>query len=252
MAPQPAETCCLSCSLLQGVQVIASYTVVVGSFSMLSILVGGPKNTETQSVALTTVDFLQTMVHTLALFAGFKGLIGVLLRDAHRLRVLLLYHVCELLMSCLALIVRLAKGCQQLEHLQKLHKTKLKLDCSSLQASLILEFAIHAALIAYFAFIIWSLATRLEAGELGQPSLFGDQEMADRTGTLGDPWLFLQPPGSETSSILFQQRAPLSGVRAGGAGSAGPTPFSGAPRNLDDQQATSSPEPFSGTPYRLE
>eukprot|EP00435_Cladocopium_sp_Y103_P023607 s2317_g5.t1 len=84
MAPSPAETCCLSCTLLQGVQVISTYTVVSGSINMLGLLMNGPRSVPSHSVILATVEFLNMMLHTFALFAGFKGLIGVLLKDVVR------------------------------------------------------------------------------------------------------------------------------------------------------------------------
>ncbi|CAJ1335516.1 unnamed protein product [Effrenium voratum] len=245
MAPSPAETCCLSCSLLQGVQVISTYTVVFGSFNMLIVLMGGPKNVETHSVVLATVEFLRMMVHTFALFAGFKGLIGVLLKDVERLRVLLLYHLCSLVLLCLQLVVVFVKGCQELEMLQKLHRQKevQRVDCSTYQAQLFVSYMLEAGLMSYFAFIIWSLIVRIEAGELGEPSLLREQELADRA--LGDPWLFVHAPGGESASFLRHERA-------------APTPFSGIPRNLDEQMpdaaqaAPQAPAPFQGTPYRLE
>ncbi|CAJ1461064.1 unnamed protein product [Effrenium voratum] len=202
MAPSPAETCCLSCSLLQGVQVISTYTVVFGSFNMLIVLMGGPKNVETHSVVLATVEFLRMMVHTFALFAGFKGLIGVLLKDVERLRVLLLYHLCSLVLLCLQLVVVFVKGCQELEMLQKLHRQKevQRVDCSTYQAQLFVSYMLEAGLMSYFAFIIWSLIVRIEAGELGEPSLLREQELADRA--LGDPWLFVHAPGGESASFL--------------------------------------------------
>eukprot|EP00931_Biecheleriopsis_adriatica_P108038 TRINITY_DN82369_c0_g1_i1.p1 TRINITY_DN82369_c0_g1~~TRINITY_DN82369_c0_g1_i1.p1 ORF type:complete len:274 (+),score=41.34 TRINITY_DN82369_c0_g1_i1:46-822(+) len=258
MAPQPAETCCGSCSLLQGVLVISSYTVVIGCFNILAILLGGPKDSESQSVAWATVTFISQMVHTLALFAGVKGLLGIITRDPHRLRVLLMYHVCELLMGVLVLVVKLDKACQEREHYQKLHKTKLKLDCQSFQVSLVIQFAIHACLVSYFIYIIWSLAMRIEAGEypglpsaLDQPSLFGDQEMGERSGNLGESWLFVQS-GGDPGLPFFPHRAHLNRGGAGGASAAGPAPFSGAPRNLDDNRDAEAQEPFQGTPYRLE
>eukprot|EP00439_Symbiodinium_sp_Y106_P028456 s128_g3.t1 len=244
MAPPPAETCCLSCSLLQGVQVISTYTVVFGSFSMLSVLMGGPRTAETHSVVLATVEFLKMMVNTLALFAGFKGLIGVLLKDVERLRVLLLYHLCYLVMICLELVVGLIKGCQELEMLQKLHPQKeiQKMSCGTFQVHIFAMFLAQGAIMGYFAFIIWSLIVRIEAGEMGQPSLLRDQELAERAGALGDPWLFVNAPGSDMRPNEFR-----------GHGPAGPTPFSGAPRNLEEQSTgPQTTEPFQGTPYRLE
>mmetsp|Transcript_41821 Transcript_41821/g.90639 ORF Transcript_41821/g.90639 Transcript_41821/m.90639 type:complete len:256 (+) Transcript_41821:47-814(+) len=255
MAPSPAETCCLSCTLLQGVQVISTYTVVSGSINMLGLLMNGPRSVPSHSVILATVEFLNMMLHTFALFAGFKGLIGVLLKDVERLRVLMLYHLCALLLLCLERVVGFVKGCQELEMEKKLTNREeiLKMDCNTYQARLCLKFVLDAGLMSYFAFIIWSLIVRIEAGELGEPSLLREQELADRA--LGDPWLFVQTPGE---SATFLRREPRGHA---------PTPFSGVPRNLEDQEAQASlqeegqahdrqgrgsVEAFQGTPYRLE
>eukprot|EP00933_Yihiella_yeosuensis_P083238 TRINITY_DN97432_c0_g1_i1.p1 TRINITY_DN97432_c0_g1~~TRINITY_DN97432_c0_g1_i1.p1 ORF type:complete len:255 (-),score=42.23 TRINITY_DN97432_c0_g1_i1:218-982(-) len=254
MAPQPAQTCCMSCSLLQGAQVIASYTVVIGFFSVLSLLMG-PAETESQPMSLTIVDFMVKVVHFIALIAGLKGLVGVVLRDPVRLRVLLTYHVLELFTSVIRLIVQEAKGCEQLERLEELSKTKTKLDCASFQYAMLIQFVIHASLISYFAYIIWSLITRLENGDITSALGLGETELGDRSALgLGDPWLFVHPSSMGTDpNALLQQRAPLRGNSGQGA----PQPFSGAPRNLGEQQAgtqaqPAAPAPFQGTPHRLE
>eukprot|EP00434_Breviolum_minutum_P026389 symbB.v1.2.023330.t2/scaffold2128.1/size88402/8 len=176
-----------------------------------------------------------------------------------RLRVLMLYHLCSLLLMCLELVVGFIKGCQELEMLQKLYHRKelLKMDCNTYQARLCVKFVFEAGLMSYFAFIIWSLIVRIEAGELGEPSLLREQELADRA--LGDPWLFVQTPG-ESATFLRRER-----------GHPAPTPFSGVPRNLEDAEAQASlqedgqpqsqgqgrqgrgsVDAFQGTPYRLE
>jgi len=147
-------------------------------------------------------------------------------------------------MICLELVVGLIKGCQELEMLQKLHPQKeiQKMSCGTFQVHIFAMFLAQGAIMGYFAFIIWSLIVRIEAGEMGQPSLLRDQELAERAGALGDPWLFVNAPGSDMRPNEFR-----------GHGPAGPTPFSGAPRNLEEQSTgPQTTEPFQGTPYRLE
>mmetsp|Transcript_40052 Transcript_40052/g.101737 ORF Transcript_40052/g.101737 Transcript_40052/m.101737 type:complete len:261 (+) Transcript_40052:105-887(+) len=260
MPLQPAENCCGACPLLQGVQIIASYTVVVGTFSLLSLLMKWPADKPVASESMQVVEFLETVYHTLAFFAGLKGLIGVMFRDSRRLRVLFLYHLGELIVKGIAVIVMEAEACEELRRLQRLHKTAENADCQKARIELFLEFCIHGALFSYFAYVIWSLVSRLESGELGRRGGLGDldQELADR-GVLADPWLFM---GSSDTQHALLQRAPLTstltegaGSRGGGrsAGSGAPRPFSGAPRNLNERGEQPSPnEPFQGTPHRLD
>jgi len=253
MPLQPAESCCGACPLLQGVQIIASYTVVVGTFSLLSLLMKGPADKPVASESMQVVEFLERVYHTLAFFAGLKGLIGVMFRDSRRLRVLFLYHLGELIVKGIAVILREAEACEELRRLQRLHKTAENVDCQTAQIGLLLEFCIHGALFSYFAYVIWSLVSRLESGELGRRGGLGelDQELAER-GVLADPWLFMG------SGDALLQRAPLTstlteGAGGRGAGSGAPRPFSGVPRNLNERGEQPSPnEPFQGTPHRLE
>eukprot|EP00435_Cladocopium_sp_Y103_P057329 s819_g19.t1 len=120
-------------------------------------------------------------------------------QEHERLRVLMLYHLCALLLLCLERVVGFVKGCQELEMEKKLtHREEiLKMDCNTYQVRLCIKFVLDAGLMSYFAFIIWSLIVRIEAGELGEPSLLREQELADRA--LGDPWLFVQTPGAQRS-----------------------------------------------------
>mmetsp|Transcript_9781 Transcript_9781/g.18920 ORF Transcript_9781/g.18920 Transcript_9781/m.18920 type:complete len:248 (-) Transcript_9781:131-874(-) len=247
MLPRPAEHCCGACPLLQGVQIVASYTVVVGMFSLLSLLMRGPAAKHPgPPEMLLFVEWCQTFIHTVALFAGLKGLIGVMFRDPARLRTLLRYHIAELVVSSVGVVLKEVEACEELRKLRQIHKSP-KIDCTSARVLLMVEFAIHAFLFSYFAFVIWSLIARLEAGELGvrPPLLDPEHELADRSG-FSDVWPLGRTAGDGNS--LWMQRVPLSG---GPSAAAGPQPFSGAPRTLSDQQAV-APEPFHGTAHRLE
>eukprot|EP00913_Durusdinium_trenchii_P022056 g20726.t1 len=116
--------------------------------------------------------------------------------------------------------------------LQKITHRKeiLKMDCNTYQAQLCVKFVFQAGLMTYFAFIIWSLIVRIEAGELGEPSLLREQDLADRA--LGDPWLFVQTPGESATFLRRESRGH----------NATPTPFSGVPRNLEDHAVGSDDE----------
>ncbi|CAE7831486.1 unnamed protein product, partial [Symbiodinium necroappetens] len=128
-------------------------------------------------------------------------------------------------MICLELVVGLIKGCQELEMLQKLHPQNAiqKMSCGTFQVHIFAMFLVQGAIMGYFAFIIWSLIVRIEAGEMGQPSLLRDQELAERAGALGDPWLFVNAPGSDPNSLLrpnvrVQGSRPSPGPRADAGG----------------------------------
>jgi len=245
----------VACPLIQGVQIISSYTVVVGTFSFLSLLMRGPHDEVGETEAMVVVEFAQTIMHTTALFAGLKGILGVLFRDPARLRVLFLYHLCELVLSCVAIVFREVEACDELKKLQQLHKSDAmgKLDCSSARIWMFAMFSTHVLLVAYFAYVIWSLFTRLEAGDMAvRPHLF-EEELANRAG-LADPWLLIRH--GDNSNLPFPPRVPPNrqhGAALGGAGAAEPAPFSGQPRTLAEQQPlASAPEHFRGTPHRLE
>lgn len=260
MSPPPAEHCCCACPLLQGVQIIASYTVVVGTYNLLSLLMRGPADEPAQSESLQVVSFLETVYHTLAFFAGLKGLIGIMFRDSRRLRVLFLYNIGDLLVKSVTLIFREAEACDELRKRHSLHPTAVPMNCETARVLVMTEYVIHTALFAYFVYVIWSLITRLESGELGlRRGMDMDQELADRA-VLVDPWLFI---GAGDASNSLMSRAPLvpgapqagAGERGAAAGRGGgvPRPFSGAPRNLDERgQQPASSEPFQGTAHRLE
>jgi len=252
MAPRPAENCCGFCPLPQGVQIIASYIVVVGMFSFLSLFMHSPSKAG-QPESLAIVQGCQTVVHTFALFAGFKGLVGIMLNDPGRLRSLLRYQVAELTMSCIAFVCKEVEACTELRRLQRLRRPPAgapHMSCGIARLRLLVEFTIISSLLSYFAFIVWSLIARMEAGELGPRPPFldldGEHELADRAG-LADPW-------------LSGGMVPLAGLAGGGGvaaaagadGAGAPRPFSGAPRRLAEQQAPEACEPFAGTPHRLE
>lgn len=241
----PAERCCGRRPLLQGVQIIASYTVVVGMLGVLAFLTrtSGDKEERTASQALILVELLQGVMNAFALYAGLKGLIGVLLRDAQRLRVLFIYHIGQLLNVCVTSGYELVEACQTLERLQREHKA-IAVTCQEHRTVLLVDFSIHLMLCTYFTYIVWSLVVRLEDGELGLPSTFGDHELAYRG--LGDPWLFVGPPAglSDANSLLAQQ-----GPRGR---QAAPEPYSGASQTLAAAGPHHVHEPFTGTPFRLE
>lgn len=228
---------------------LSSYTVVVGGFSVLSLLTGRSREAAGESVLSALIDCVQTFVHSLALLAGLKGLVGIMYRDPRRLRTLLIYHIGEVAMRTVAVVFRVAEACDELKRLQRLHKM-MKIDCASARMALVAEYCIHATLFSYFIYIIWSLIVRLEAGELGRPQLF-DHELADRAGLTESfpPWFFMGHPGGDpnNATLLQQQRTPLN---VGGPGA--PQPFSGAPRTLEDPSQPHGIEPFRGTPHRLE
>jgi hypothetical protein len=226
---------------------IASYEVVIGGFSVLSLVTG--RSREAQPELLAAIECVQKFVHALALLAGLKGLVGIMYRDPRRLRILLLYQVCDLVMQTVAIFFREIEACHELSQLKQLHKDKYsKLTCGTVRREILIEYCIRSALFSYFTYVIWSLITRLEAGEFGRQDFF-DHELADHAA-LGDslpPWFFMgHPGGDDNAGFLSQQRAPLNGPASGM-----PQPFSGAPRTLDPPQAQSI-EPFRGTPHRLE
>jgi hypothetical protein len=242
---------------LQGVQIVASYTVVVGVVNFLALFTGRPWTSSGESAAAAFIDSVQTLIHALALVAGLKGLVGVMLRDPQRLRVLYLYHAGELVVSCFAILFREIEACKELSKLQRAHRVPW-VDCPSARLAHLFLFTIHFCLFSYFADIGWSLVKRLEAGELGRPPLLGDHELVDQTGLLDlfAPWPGMQhgslqhPPGSgvETgSSLLGAHRGP----QANATGSA--PPFSGQPRTLAEQgQPQQGLQPFTGQAHRLE
>lgn len=227
---------------------IASYTVVVGLFNVLSLLTGRSGGPPGESQIITIANCVRTFVQSLALLAGLKGLVGIMHRDPRRLRLLLLYHVAEIVMHVIELVLREWEACDELQRLQRLHKS-LKFDCASYRIVYLCQYTIHVVIVCYFIYVIWSLAVRLEAGEFARPNLF-EHELADPNGLADSwpPWFLVGHAGSEnTANLLQQQRTPLTG------GSSGvPTPFSGPPRTLDENPNSASVEPFRGTPHRLE
>mmetsp|Transcript_32409 Transcript_32409/g.69424 ORF Transcript_32409/g.69424 Transcript_32409/m.69424 type:complete len:264 (-) Transcript_32409:69-860(-) len=260
----PAETCCWTCPLLQGAQIISSYTVLVGAFSILSLLLQGPDD-EVTSETLQTVNLFDRGFHTLAFCAGMKGMIGVMFRDVRRLRVLLLYLVVEMAVKGVNVIFREVEACDELKRMEALeveraahsdnahHHHKLRFaDCSWVRIALFGDFLFHTALFAYFAYILWSLIKRLEAGEF-RMSVFADleQELADRA-VLEEPWLW---SGQQEGQTDNQNQSRVGAARLAGPAGRGrglPRPFSGAPRNLSENEEQASLQPFQGTAHRLD
>jgi len=288
----PAETCCFSCPLLQGVQIIASYTVVVGVFSLMSMVTKGPAEERAKRHELVElVAFIGMVFHAMAFFAGLKGLVGIILRDPPRLRVLLLYYIGELVVSSLAFIVTATESCDDLARVdnfqnatkQEQHHAPAKLDCTSIRLLVVAHFMLHFALFSYFAFVIWSLISRIETGDASfhRSGLDLDEELAERA-MLSDPWLSIAT--IDPQGTMFQHRMPMAGlsssmvprrVASGGI----PQPFSGIPRTMEEdgndaggtaaqnsdhpgsaaQQQQQQPVrqqplrgPFQGTAHRLE
>lgn len=265
---QPAERCCGGCPLLQGVQIIASYSVVMGSFSLLSLLRKEPADGSGESQSLVIVSSMQMLLRTFALFAGLKGLIGICTKTAQPLRVLLFYHVADLALSSVAIILQELDACHELAEVQRMHelaeaqhmhtsKHPPKITCDQARLVLAMGYCIHSFMTGYFAYVIWSLIVRLEADDF----LF-ESELAERGG-LGGPWandpfvLFGQgspgdphnlngplfhrvPPNAPFGGPAFMggggRGAWASAAAAGGdSGTAPPRPFAGEPRNLADQ-----------------
>jgi len=233
---------------------IASYEVVLGGCSVIYLLTGRSHEAAGESEVSKIVDRVLTFVHSLALLAGLKGLVGILHRDPRRLRMLLFYHVGELAVRSVSLIFREVEACRvassqerpvDLKRPQEPHHHKVPTI-----ETILVEYCIHVVLFGYFIYAIWSLITRLEAGEFGRSELF-DNELADRTGLgesgLPPSWFFLGAAGSDTNAgLLSQQRTPLN------AGGGGPQPFSGQPRTLNDPLQDQGIEHFRGTPHRLD
>jgi len=249
----PAEHCCGVCPLLQGVQIIASYTVAMGTFAMLSLLVRGPAEKPAQSTLVQIVEFIDNIYHVFALFAGMKGLLGVILKDARRLRSLLIWHCGEIVLWCVAFVFREVEACKELKNLQQLHQAAPQWDCHSIRVSLLVEFAVFSLLFSYFAYVIWSLVKRLEAGELGtRAGLDYEHEMISG-GLLADPWLFvgsdpaplLGPAGHAVGIAGHTRGSPSMSIALQAAGRHGDGAVAGAIGGVGP------PRPFSGPTHRL-
>lgn len=244
-AMRPLELCCGSCPLTQGVQIIASYTVVIGTFQLLVLLMPSAKAPKAHSEAEALVYCIKTIFDALAFFAGLKGLIGIIFKDPRRIRMLFVYHIVNIIVECIVTVVREIEVCKDLERLQK----DSGLDCSAVRLVYFGSFCVKVLVFSYFVYVIWSLIVRLESGEYGSPPNPFDPEMADRGfgGFGSDPfqpqWIFLGQPSHEVSSS--------GGQRDSTRGHANnPSPFSGAARTLPEEGTAL--EPFRGTPHRLE
>lgn len=210
---------------------IASYTTVTGAFSVLALLTDRSKEPVGESEAAAVAESIHTFVRSLALIAGFQGIVGVMLQARWRLGVLLLYQIVEMVTGCLVTVFRLIQACNRLARLQDAGKL-LKVDCSTVRVEILMQFAMQTCLFSYLVFITWSLVKRLETGDLG--TFEYGLELGNRT-------------------ILEDALANSSNQRLLPANSNGPPPFAGAPRTLAEsrvQQQTM--QPFMGTPHRLE
>lgn len=278
MAPRPrlAETFCGCWSLLRGVQMVASYTVVISGFSMIALF--GAGRIPGQSTAVAVMQCIQRLMHMMGLFAGLKGLTGVALREPSRLRMLLIYYVMELIVNIVDMVVREAMACVDLASFQRLHPHNStdhssqidKVECSSVRWVVFMDYTVYALFYAYVAYAIWSLMIRLEDCEFGPPaSLLAG--LGDHLGRGGGSRNLHGSNNLALASLLMGQGAndvnAESLLEQGGlSGTAGASPssardvqmqsfsgFSGTPHTLAEQQQTAgaSPEPFSGTPFRL-
>eukprot|EP00811_Abedinium_folium_P000729 NODE_10668_length_1336_cov_8.930521.p1 GENE.NODE_10668_length_1336_cov_8.930521~~NODE_10668_length_1336_cov_8.930521.p1 ORF type:complete len:247 (-),score=72.51 NODE_10668_length_1336_cov_8.930521:464-1204(-) len=246
MPLQPAMRFCGGFQLLQGVQVIASYTVILGAVSIFSLVTGRGEAADMPKM-VAIADSVQALVHAFALIAGLKGLVGIMLRDPKRIRMLLIYHVIEVVTSCIVVALRIVGACDELRLLQQKEQLKApRMSCESARLALLSEFVLHTSLFSYCIYIIWSAMTRMGAGEYGRtPSLFGDvglvglDEFNDTVGT----WLTVPPHGNTT---VLRDPLNVSPMMA--------PPFSGQPRTLAEPAELQSlqHEHFSGTPQRLE
>eukprot|EP00812_Abedinium_dasypus_P009876 NODE_3534_length_773_cov_278.782730.p2 GENE.NODE_3534_length_773_cov_278.782730~~NODE_3534_length_773_cov_278.782730.p2 ORF type:complete len:225 (+),score=56.45 NODE_3534_length_773_cov_278.782730:40-675(+) len=194
--------------------------------------------------SIAVVDTVETFVHACAFIAGLKGLIGIMFRDPKRIRMLLIYHIVEVVTSGIVVVFRVAGACEELDRLrQPQAERNLRISCSSVRLALAGEFVLHFCFFSYCIFIIWSLMTRMEAGEFGRGlSLFGSEGLFDRTD-VNASWLFL--PTHEANAA--QQYVPL-GVPV----LAVAPPFSGEPRTLAGPTEPCTVDHFRGMPRRLD
>lgn len=255
---RPAERCCNVCSLAQGVQIISTYTVIIGVINFLGLFSESSDHaTDARSDAGEVIDGVQTVVGTFALFAGLKGFVGVMLRDPGRLHVLFLYHGVYLAISCCAIVFKEQELCTILDGLKKQHSlgnhtSSMRndgvrvMDCQSARTAVFIEFCIQFCVFSYFIFIIWSLMKRIEAGE----------------------WSFSMPRHSQhliggDREALFARSLDLSSQSSGfgsqqnllSSSPVGPVAFTGQPRSLGEDMPLQAPNamvPFSGNAYRLE
>mmetsp|Transcript_88428 Transcript_88428/g.247346 ORF Transcript_88428/g.247346 Transcript_88428/m.247346 type:complete len:224 (+) Transcript_88428:105-776(+) len=222
MRIRPARFCCCTCSLLKGVQLIASYTVLVGILSILTLLRKDGTGKAVASEPLRAAALSETAFHTIAFFVGLRALKAVVCCDARRLRTLLFYQVFDLGVAVFVFVVRWVEVCAEWGGLPHPYGLLARLPCGTRRLALVAVFAAGEVLGIHFAYVVWSLVLRIEAGELGPAR--------DR-------------PGAELADVLR-------------AFEAAPPPFFGAPRRLGDVQgAIAGPpgptEPFRGRSQRL-
>mmetsp|Transcript_37914 Transcript_37914/g.109050 ORF Transcript_37914/g.109050 Transcript_37914/m.109050 type:complete len:279 (-) Transcript_37914:95-931(-) len=278
MSLRPASRCCCRLSLLRGVQLIALYAILVGSWSILTLLTGDVTDggDSTSPEPLQSVAFLETAFHTVAFFIGLKSLKGVAFRDPWRLRILLIYFISEVIVQGVAFTVRWMEVCSDWRGLHLLHRLMTVLPCPWRRVVLASIFVAESGLSLYLAYMVWSLIVRIEFGDIGAFRLrFAAAELADRGATISDPWLFLSEVGAAAAAggggtlpIIgagLMAGGLTGGGVAGGGGAEGsrgtgvPPPFSGQPRRLELAPETEAPEapppppePFRGRAQRLD
>lgn len=232
MAPPmpPAEQCCCVCSLPQGVQAISWYSVIVGALSMLSLLMNGLVDSPVRSRLEQAVGLLETLFHSLAFFAGLKGLLGVMFRDSKPLRTLLLYHASELVVRSVSFLFREADACSELRRLQILHRAPQDMTCETPRIAMLLTFVVHCATLLYFVYVVWSFIVRLQSGEFGHPGIgFEDTEAFFRHGGALEALDGAQPAGQAIQPFAGPPRS----LREGGEGCIVGEAFRGEPQRLE-------------------
>lgn len=247
MTPSPAERCC-GWPLVQGVQAIAFFSILGGSLSLLSlVVVGPPQSTKDRPFFFVLVEFVQQVVHTLALFSGLKGMIGVCIKDPGRIRVLLAYYIVELVVGSVAFVCSMCEVCDLISRYNEKHQNdpdnkSPPMDCATARNFLAVDFVLHTGIFLYFTYIIWSFLVRLVAGEYPPPPDIHLLETELTSSAFMD---------NSVPQIYAQQQGLLAG-NAGRQGRGGSQAYAGEPRRLSGAAAHLPITPFSGTPHRLE
>eukprot|EP00929_Paragymnodinium_shiwhaense_P106879 TRINITY_DN72703_c0_g1_i1.p1 TRINITY_DN72703_c0_g1~~TRINITY_DN72703_c0_g1_i1.p1 ORF type:complete len:280 (+),score=56.63 TRINITY_DN72703_c0_g1_i1:87-926(+) len=250
---EPATSCC-GRQLPQGVQIIATYAVIVGTFGIVVLLARPTALVEQKSDSLAVLVWLQTCLNVFAFYAGLQGLLGCMLRHAGKLQWLLGYNVGELVFSVVALVVQELQACPEkfqphAEHKDgSLSREDVKVDCAAERVCLVLECLIHCVFVGYCAYMVWSMSMRLGRGELRHP----EDELLDRI--LGDSGRFV---GDSMSGSELAERGLLPG-----GGPQRLEPYSGQAHSIGSEEEPLRAEsataataanylPFQGTPHRL-
>eukprot|EP00929_Paragymnodinium_shiwhaense_P004771 TRINITY_DN105952_c0_g1_i1.p1 TRINITY_DN105952_c0_g1~~TRINITY_DN105952_c0_g1_i1.p1 ORF type:complete len:257 (-),score=56.89 TRINITY_DN105952_c0_g1_i1:171-941(-) len=251
---RPAERCCCR-PLQEGVKVISTYTVLMGLFGVMSFFVD--HDFGAHGSAFVVAMTLQQFLNVFGLYAGFKGLMGNVWRDPRRLRVLLFYHVLQILAHFVMIGAEEMEACRMLAYWKQRRHELDNVTCGEVEQQLVFDLVLRTSFLVYCAYIIWSLVARLEAGE----SFTVEDELADIIASdLHDRLVahqMLTP--RQTPRRTPGQTRPTSGPPPG------LTPFSGAPRRLPGESQVDGEaleegiamveqgpqEPFTGTPHRL-